>query len=204
MIQYIQKFGQNPSFGSRDRVQKSFFWSKFDIQSAVVTLKMRSRSPKTNCFFPLSQWCFCSSLVKIHQLVQEIECRQGLFLQSLYCGDLKIRSNLQTIPTLQYMKFGQNPTFGSRDRVQTSFFLVEIGKFYSIYSVVTLKIRPRSPNSNQIFKPSQRYNIWCLARIHHLVHEIGFLVKIWKFQSAGVTLKMKSRSPKSNHFISFS
>ena len=38
MIQYI-KFGQNPSFGSRDRVQTSYFWSKFDIQSASVTLK---------------------------------------------------------------------------------------------------------------------------------------------------------------------
>ena len=34
--QYI-KFGQNPSFGSRDRVQTSCFWSKFDIQSAGVT-----------------------------------------------------------------------------------------------------------------------------------------------------------------------
>ena len=45
-------FGQNPSFGSRDRVQTSFvFWSKFDIQSAGVTLKMMSMSQKSN-FFP--------------------------------------------------------------------------------------------------------------------------------------------------------
>ena len=33
---------------------------------ADVTLKMRPRSPKYNHFFPLSQCCFCASLVKIH------------------------------------------------------------------------------------------------------------------------------------------
>ena len=114
-------------------MQTSFFWSKFDIQSSGVTLKMRSRSLKSNHFFPMSQ---------------------------------------------------QNPSFGSRDRVQTSFFWsnfdnskcwcdleneVKITKahFYSLYRV-TLKIRSRSPKSNQIFKPSQRYN-----RIRHLVQEIG-------------------------------
>ena len=56
MMQYI-KFGQNPSFGSRDRMQTSFFGSKFESQCAGVTLKMRSRSPKSNHFFPMSQWC---------------------------------------------------------------------------------------------------------------------------------------------------
>ena len=66
-------------------------------------------------------------------------------------------------------KFGQNPA----DRVQTRliFFLVKIWNLYSFYSVVTLKIR--SPKSNQIFKPSQCYNIWSLAKIRHLVQEIG-------------------------------
>ena len=86
MIQYI-KFGQNTSFGSRDRVQACFFWSKFDIQSVDVSLKMRLRSPKSNNFFLMSQWCFCASLVKIHPLVQEI--RQGSVLQSLKCGDFE-------------------------------------------------------------------------------------------------------------------
>ena len=52
MLQYI-KFGQNPSFGSRDRVQTSYYFlSNFDIQSAGVTLKMKSRSPKPNNSFP--------------------------------------------------------------------------------------------------------------------------------------------------------
>ena len=31
--------------------------------------------------------------------------------------------------------------------------------FYSLYSVVTLKIRPRLPKSDQIFKLSRYYNI---------------------------------------------
>ena len=96
------KFGQNPSFGSRDRVQTSFSGAKSDIQSAGVTLKMRSRSPKSNYFFAMSHRCFCAVLVKIQQLVQEIK---------------------------------------SSDKAH----------FYSLYSVVTLEIRSRSPKSNQFF-----------------------------------------------------
>ena len=74
------------------------FKSKFDIQSAGVTWKMRSRSSKSNHFFLISQWRFCASLVKIHKFVQE-----------------------------------------SGDKAH----------FYSLYSVVSLKIRSRSPKSNQ-------------------------------------------------------
>ena len=41
MIQFL-KFGQNPSFGSRDRMQIRF-WSKFDTQShSVVTILITS------------------------------------------------------------------------------------------------------------------------------------------------------------------
>ena len=115
------------------------------------------------------------------------------------------KSNQIFKPSQSYnIWFGQNPSFGSRDRVLTSFFGQNLKYFYSFYSVVTLKIWSWSPKSNQIFKPSQSYNnIWSLARIRHLVQEIGcrqaFLVKIWKFQSADVTLKM--RSQKSNHFF---
>ena len=79
------------------------FWSNFDSQSAGVSLKMRSRSPKSNHFFPMSQWCLRARLVKINLSIQEIECRQAHF------------------------------------------------NIYSLYSVVTLKIRSRSPKSNQIF-----------------------------------------------------
>ena len=63
---------------------------------------MRSKSRKSNHFFLMSQWCFCASLVKILQLVQEIK---------------------------------------SADKAH----------FYSLYTVVSLKIRSRSPKSNQFF-----------------------------------------------------
>ena len=66
-------------FGCR----QAFVESKFDTQSTDVTLKMRPRSPKSNHFFLLYQRYFYASLVKIHLLVQEIDCRQGSFLQSL-------------------------------------------------------------------------------------------------------------------------
>ena len=92
MIQYI-KFGQNPSFGSRDRMQTSFFWSRFDFQSAGVALK---GSPKSNHFFPMSKWCFHASLVKIHQMVLETECRQGSFY-NLYKNLIKFLNHPNVI-----------------------------------------------------------------------------------------------------------
>ena len=48
-----------------------------------MIFKMRSMSQKFNHLLSISQWCFCTSLVKIHFLVQEIECRQCSFY-SLY------------------------------------------------------------------------------------------------------------------------
>ena len=54
-----------------------------------VTLKTGSISPKSNHFFPLSQWCSNASLVGIHRFVLWIECRQGSFLQTYWCGDLE-------------------------------------------------------------------------------------------------------------------
>ena len=52
------------------------FRSKFDTQSAGVTLKIRPRSPKSNYFFPLSLQCVCANLVKIHLLVRTTEFRR--------------------------------------------------------------------------------------------------------------------------------
>ena len=53
------RFGQNPLFGSRDNVQKYYFGqNKLTFQSADETLKIR----------------IYASLVKLHPLVQKIEC----------------------------------------------------------------------------------------------------------------------------------
>ena len=40
-------------------------------------LENETMSPKSNHFFLPSQWCVCASLVKIHALVQKVECRQN-------------------------------------------------------------------------------------------------------------------------------
>ena len=110
MIQYI-KFGQIPSFGSRDRMQTRCFWPKFYIQSADVTLKMRSRSPKSNHFFPMSQGCLHASLVKIHLLVQEIA------------------------QTMHIFSFYSVVTLKNRSRSPKSFPIFELSQCYNTYKV---------------------------------------------------------------------
>ena len=57
--------------------------------STLVTLKMESRSPKSNQFFSMSQQYRCTSLVKIHTFIQEIGCRQAIFQQSKPSCDLE-------------------------------------------------------------------------------------------------------------------
>ena len=104
------------------------FWSKCDIQRAGVSLKMRSRSPTSNHFFPMFQWCFCASLVKIHQLV--LESADKAHSYSPYSAvTLKIRSwpsksdqNFKPSQRYNIWSSAHNLSFDSRDRVQTSFF----------------------------------------------------------------------------------
>ena len=66
----------------------SFFvcaWSMgaiFQNLSPSVTLKMGSRSPKSNQFLSLSQQYSCTSLVKIQPFILEIGCRKAIFQQS--------------------------------------------------------------------------------------------------------------------------
>ena len=48
---------------------QTIFWT---FRSAHVSLKLRSRSPKSNQLFPSSQQCIYASFVKIHQPVQKI------------------------------------------------------------------------------------------------------------------------------------
>ena len=43
------------------------------LKKVAVTLKIGSRSPKSNQFVPPSQQCICASLVKICSLVQKIK-----------------------------------------------------------------------------------------------------------------------------------
>ena len=66
---YLCKFGQNPSTSSEDNARKPYI-AHFKVPP--VTLKIRSRSPKSNQLFPSSKQCIYAIFVKIHNLVQKI------------------------------------------------------------------------------------------------------------------------------------
>ena len=71
------------------------FWLKFGSLSPAVTLKNRSRSPKPNLLFIMSQCDIHANLVEICQSVHEIWCTQALFGLNLAVSPavmLKIRS----------------------------------------------------------------------------------------------------------------
>ena len=53
MTQYI-KFSENTLFNSRDIIQNPYFGQNLTFQSAGVTLKIKSKSPKYNPHFPFS------------------------------------------------------------------------------------------------------------------------------------------------------
>ena len=74
----------------------SFFWACvwsmgaiFQNLSPSVTLKMGSRSPKSNQFLSLSQQYSCTSLAKIHPFIPKIGCRKAIFQQSEPSCDLE-------------------------------------------------------------------------------------------------------------------
>ena len=87
--------------------------------------KNRSRSPKSNQLFVISQLCIRENLVRIQSLVQKILCRKKKCL-----------------------------------------------RIFSFSTAVTLKIRSRSPKSNLFFVMSQLYMHVNLVRIQPLVHKI--------------------------------
>ena len=73
-VRFIQacKFVNIPSNGPWDNWQTNTFWLKFGRLSLAVTLKIRSRSPKSIQLFIMSKCYIHANLVKIRQLVHEI------------------------------------------------------------------------------------------------------------------------------------
>ena len=193
-----------------------------------MTLKIKSRSPKSNHFFASSLWCICASSVKFQPLVKEILCTQTFyFINKAPLGSLLSISNVVTLKIrsrspksnhffppywwcicASLVKF--QPLVKEIMCTQTFNALTRL-TFLSIYSVVTLKIKSRSPKSNHFFAPS----LWCICassvKFQSLVKEIlstqtfYFISKdpLGSFLSiySVVTLKIKSRSPKSKHFF---
>ena len=70
-------------------MHKHNFGQKLKLQSAVVTLNIRSRSSKPNQLFSVSKQCTYASLVEIHPLVHKIEHRKDKFLQFFLNGELE-------------------------------------------------------------------------------------------------------------------
>ena len=81
----------------------------------------------------------------------------------------KTKSAFQYVPMLCPCKSGWNLPTNSCDMVHTSTFWL---KFGSLSLTVTLKIRSRSPEPNQLFNMSQCYIQANLVKIHLPVHEI--------------------------------
>ena len=87
-----------------------------------MTLKIRSRSTKSNHIFAYIQQCIYASLVKIHQLVQQKSMETLFWTFQSARMTLKIRSSssksnqLIPLPTMYLCKFGQNPSAGSAEK----------------------------------------------------------------------------------------
>ena len=74
---YPCKYDWNLPTSSWDMVHTNTFWLKFGSLSPAVTLKIRSRSPKSNQLFIVSKYYIHdANLVKIHPPVHEILCKQ--------------------------------------------------------------------------------------------------------------------------------
>ena len=58
-------------------MQTNTFWLNFGGLSLAVTLKIRSRSPKSIQLFIMSKCYIHANLVEIRQLVHEILCTQA-------------------------------------------------------------------------------------------------------------------------------
>ena len=74
----------------------------------------------------------------------------------------------------------------------------------SLYWLLTLKIRPRSPKYIQLFPSSQQCICASFIKICSLVQKISPEMKFDTLKKVAVTLKIKSRSPKSNKLFTSS
>ena len=99
-------------------MQKHTFGQHLTLQSAGVTLKIRSWLPKSNQLFPLSQLCTYASLVKIHDRVLKrsyadadadgIHTKTNLSLHHRLQGHIEMEGDANGIRT----KTNLSPTFG--------------------------------------------------------------------------------------------
>ena len=138
-------------------MQTDTSWLNFGVLSLAVTLKIRSRSPKTIQLFIMSKFNIHANLVRIRRLDHEILCTQAPFW--LKFGSLspavtlKNRSrspkpnHLFIIPQCYIHANMVEICQPLYEMMHTSTFWL---KFGSLSPAVTLQIRSRSPKPNQL------------------------------------------------------
>ena len=147
----------------------------FQNLNPSVTLKMRSRSPKSNQSLSLSQQYSCTSLVKIHPFI--------------HSGDRVQKSHFPTIWALLWpWKWDQGhqnliSSFSCHNNTVVQVWSKSIHSFMSqgvdkpffnnLSPCGTLKMGSRSPKSNQFFSMSQQYICTNLVKIHPFINEKG-------------------------------
>ena len=88
--------------------------------SPPVTLKMGSRSPKSNQFLYMSQQYKYASLVKIYSFLQEIGCGQAIFQQSKPSCDLEKGSRSPKSNQFFYISHFSKPSCDLENEVKVT------------------------------------------------------------------------------------
>ena len=112
MLQYIN-LSQNPSFGSKDRVQKQNFGQNLNILKCC-DIENKVKHNKISSTLAHSLQYSHASLVKIKPLVCEIGCGKDWRKRLIFTVFIGIGLN----QTMCLCKSGQNPSTGSEDNVR--------------------------------------------------------------------------------------
>ena len=86
----------------------STIWLKFGSLIPSLTLKIRSRSEKSNQLFIMSKYYIHANLVKIHQPIQEISSTQALFgLNLAVCPAVTLKIRSRSLKSIQLFIMSQ-------------------------------------------------------------------------------------------------
>ena len=114
-------------------MQISCLWSKFDIQNARVTLKMRSRSPNLINSFPPPYGIYVQDWSKSTYLFRRQSADKALFFVFIVCGDLE--NEVMVIRILSNIK-SEMRSFKSNENINKkeggSYYVVSANKASSV------------------------------------------------------------------------
>ena len=162
----------------------------FQNLSPSVTLKMGSRSPKSNQFLSLFQQYSCTSLVKIHPFILEIGCRKATFQSEPSC-DLEMGSRSPKLNQFFFM----SQQYSCASWVIMHPFLHEMGCRQAIFQ----QSKPLCDLENEV-----KVTSLSLLEIHPFILEIGCSQAMFQQSEPSCDLENGVKSPKSNQFFSMS